>query len=448
MTNMHYFFLILIFVCSNTLSLEQNDQKKQEGFFNKTPSEQRNIFIDKIKNIVSDNIKSKASDVNSEDLVVSQIKKNQTVESLLIKTLELISNGKLTQANKVNDELIILAPNFKLAHLIRGDILSAYSMSIDNFGGSAVKINSGKVIELKKEAQRRIKGYLSSHNNNKLPKFNILPAEKDKYLIYVDMDSSRLFVFENNQRKYYYLSDHYVSIGKNGYGKRFEGDKKTPYGTYFLQKKIKRELTDFYGDGAYPLNYPNKFDKFNNYTGSGIWIHGTPKSTYSRPPEASDGCIVLSNKDLVKIEHILNTTGTPIILSNLSIKDLSLRSESDIQDEQNQLLNNIENWKKSWESKDYDQYINFYSRDAIYNKTMFEQWSLAKKNVFKKSKTIKISLGNISIYEYPSDLDREQLRIVLFSQNYKSNLISNISKKKQIWKIQDGEWRIIYEGSE
>ena len=445
---MYYFFLILIFVCSNTLSLEQNDKKKQEGFFNKTPSEQRNIFIDKIKNIVSDNIKSKASDVNSEDLVVSQIKKNQTVESLLIKTLELISNGKLTQANKVNDELIILAPNFKLAHLIRGDILSAYSMSIDNFGGSAVKINSGKVIELKKEAQRRIKGYLSSHNNNKLPKFNILPAEKDKYLIYVDMDSSRLFVFENNQRKYYYLSDHYVSIGKNGYGKRFEGDKKTPYGTYFLQKKIKRELTDFYGDGAYPLNYPNKFDKFNNYTGSGIWIHGTPKSTYSRPPEASDGCIVLSNKDLVKIEHILNTTGTPIILSNLSIKDLSLRSESDIQDEQNQLLNNIENWKKSWESKDYDQYINFYSRDAIYNKTMFEQWSLAKKNVFKKSKTIKISLENISIYEYPSDLDQEQLRIVIFSQNYKSNLISNLSKKKQIWKIQDGKWRIIYEGSE
>ena len=447
---MYYFFLILIFVCSNTLSLEQNDKKKQEGFFNKTPSEQRNIFIDKIKNIVSDNIKSKASDVNSEDLVVSQIKKNQTVESLLIKTLELISNGKLTQANKVNDELIILAPNFKLAHLIRGDILSAYSMSIDNFGGSAVKINSGKVIELKKEAQRRIKGYLSSHNNdnNKLPKFNILPAEKDKYLIYVDMDSSRLFVFENNQRKYHYLSDYYISIGKNGYGKRFEGDKKTPYGTYFLQKKIKRELADFYGDGAYPLNYPNKFDKFNNYTGSGIWIHGTPKSTYSRPPEASDGCIVLSNKDLVKIEHILNTTGTPIILSNLSIKDLSLRSESDIQDEQNQLLNNIENWKKSWESKDYDQYINFYSRDAIYNKTMFEQWSLAKKNVFKKSKTMKISLGNISIYEYPSDLDREQIRIVLFSQNYKSNLISNLSKKKQIWKIQDGEWRIIYEGSE
>jgi len=445
---MYYSFLILIFCCSNALSLEQNESKKQEGFFNKSPSEQRNIFINKIKNIMPDNTKSQASNLESEGLLASQINKKQTVESLLIKTLELISNGRLNQASKVNDELIILAPNFKLAHLIRGDILSAYSMSIDNFGGSAVKINSSKVIELKKEAQRRIKGYLNSQNNNKLPKFNILPAEKNKYLIYVDMDSSRLYVFENNKKKYYYLSDYYVSIGKNGYGKRFEGDKKTPYGTYFLQKKIERELTDFYGDGAYPLNYPNKFDKFNNYTGSGIWIHGTPKSTYSRAPEASDGCIVLSNKDLVEIEHVFNTPGTPVILSNLSIIDLGLRSESDIHDEQNQLLTNIKNWKKSWESKDYDKYIDFYSKDAVYNKTRFVQWSLAKKNVFERTKAIKIFLDNISIYEYPSEEDRDQLRIVLFSQNYKSNLISNLSKKKQIWKIQNGEWKIIYEGSE
>jgi len=445
---MYYSFLILIFCCSNALSLEQNESKKQEGFFNKSPSEQRNIFINKIKNIMPDNTKSQASNLESEGLLASQINKKQTVESLLIKTLELISNGRLNQASKVNDELIILAPNFKLAHLIRGDILSAYSMSIDNFGGSAVKINSSKVIELKKEAQRRIKGYLNSQNINKLPKFNILPAEKNKYLIYVDMDSSRLYVFENNKKKYYYLSDYYVSIGKNGYGKRFEGDKKTPYGTYFLQKKIERELTDFYGDGAYPLNYPNKFDKFNNYTGSGIWIHGTPKSTYSRAPEASDGCIVLSNKDLVEIEHVFNTPGTPVILSNLSIIDLGLRSESDIHDEQNQLLTNIKNWKKSWESKDYDKYIDFYSKDAVYNKTRFVQWSLAKKNVFERTKAIKIFLDNISIYEYPSEEDRDQLRIVLFSQNYKSNLISNLSKKKQIWKIQNGEWKIIYEGSE
>jgi murein L,D-transpeptidase YafK len=435
---MRFFLLLLFFSCTNVLSLEQNVPNKQESFFDKNPSEQRDIFIEKFKNIISNNTKPKKP-------APSNIKKIETVESLLIRALELISKGNFNQAAKVTDDLIILAPNFKLAHLIRGDILSAYSMSIDNLGGSAVKINSNQVTELRKEAQRRIKGYLSSHKNNNPPQFNIIPDEKDKYLIYVDMDSSRLFVFENNNKKYSYLSDYYVSIGKNGYGKRFEGDKKTPYGTYFLQKKIQRELTDFYGDGAYPLNYPNKFDNVNKYTGSGIWVHGTPKSTYSRPPEASDGCIVLSNKDLLEIQHVLNTPGTPIILSNLSITNLSLRKENDIKDDQNRLLNTIDKWKKSWVSANYSKYINFYSNEAVYNKTKFKQWSLAKKNVFKRSKNIQISLKNISIYEYPSGHD--QLRIVLFRQDYKSNLISNSTKKKQIWKIKNGRWVIIYEGS-
>jgi murein L,D-transpeptidase YafK len=439
---MRFFFILLFFTYSNASGLEKNQPNNQESFFDKNPSEQRNIFINEFKNIFSKN-KELQKDTN---ITVSKLNEIETVESLLIKALELISDGKLDEAGEVTDQLIILAPNFKLAHLIRGDILSAYAMSVENFGGSAVKINSNQVNELKKEAQRRIKGYLSSQNENKLPKFNILPGKKDKYLIYVDMDSSRLFVFENSNKKYLYLSDYYISIGKNGYGKRFEGDKKTPYGTYFLQKKIKRELIDFYGNGAYPLNYPNKFDKINKYTGSGIWVHGTPKSTYSRPPEASDGCIVLSNKDLSEIEYVLNTPGTPIILSNLSIADLSLRKNEDIKNDQKLLLSTMENWKESWMSKNYSEYIDFYTNYSLYNKTGFKRWSLAKKDVFKRSKNIKISLNNISIYEYPSEQD--QLRIVLFTQNYKSNLIANVAKKKQIWKMINGYWKIIYEGNE
>jgi murein L,D-transpeptidase YafK len=440
---MRYFFLIVILYCSNILSIEENQPKKQINFFDKSPAEQRHIFIQKFKNIIS----KKNTATQESNQPTKKITNNiETVESLLIKSLELISNEQLDQASKVIDELILLAPNFKLAHLIRGDILTAYSMSINNFGGSAIEINSKKVKELKKEAQRRIKGYLILNRNNELPKFNIISAEKDKYLIYVDMDSSRLFVFQNSNGKYSYISDHYVSIGKNGYGKKLEGDKKTPFGTYFIQKKIQRQLIDFYGDGAYPLNYPNEFDRFNKFTGSGIWIHGTPKSTYSRPPEASDGCIVLSNKDLVEIENVLNTIGTPIILSNLSIAKLSLRKEADIKEDQKQMLNLIQNWKESWVNTKYKEYINFYSSKAIYNNTNYNKWTQAKKNVFDRSKHIKISLNDISIYEYPSE--KEELRIVFFNQDYRSNLITSKTKKKQIWKVEDGRWKIIYEGSE
>ena len=439
---MRLFFLILIFYCSNILSLEQDQPKDPKNFFNKSPAEQRDIFIKKLKSIFPEKV---IPPQKSLELITGHTANIQTVESLLMKSLELISNEELDQASKVIDELIVLAPNFKLAHLIRGDILTAYSMSIDNFGGSAIEINSNRVKELKKEAQRRIKGYLILNKNYDQPKFNILPAETDKYLIYVDMDSSRLFVFQNTDGKYFYLSDYYVSIGKNGYGKRFEGDKKTPFGTYFIQEKIQRQLIDFYGEGAYPLNYPNEYDKVKNFTGSGIWIHGTPKSTYSRPPEASDGCIVLSNNDLVEIKNVLNTTGTPIILSNLSIAKLNLRTDDDIKEDQNRILNSLEKWKRSWMSANYIEYINFYSNEAIYNNSIYQKWTRTKKTVLKKSKNIKISLSNISIYEYPSN--HEQLRIVFFNQAYSSNLITNTTKKKQIWKEENGEWRIIYEGT-
>ena len=440
---MRFFLLTLFFYCFNVLSYEDNQEKNVDSFFNKKPEQQREVFIKKLREIIS----NKNSDTeHASPQIINQNNNIKTVESLLMQSLELISNSELDRASRIIDELIVLAPNFKLAHLIRGDILTAYSMSIDNFGGSAVAINSERVTELKKEAQRRIKGYLISHKANKLPKFNIIPDEKDKYLIYVDMDSSRLFVFEHKKNEYFYLSDHYISIGKNGYGKRFEGDKKTPFGTYFLQKKIQRELTDFYGAGAYPLNYPNNFDKINQYTGSGIWIHGTPKSTYSRSPEASDGCIVLSNKDLIEIKKILNTPGTPVILSNLSIIDLSLRDEKKIKKDQKKLLDSIRKWKEAWIDRNYEEYINFYGPDARYNNLNYKKWSLLKKNVFQKSKNMAINLDNISVYEYPSAKD--QLRIVLFNQDYKSNLVVNKTKKRQIWKKKDENWKIIYEGTE
>ena len=121
-------------------------RKNKENFFIEKSAEQRNIFIKKFKSIIP----KKITLTKNLRTINNNIRNIETVESLLMRSLELISNEKLDQASKVIDELIVLAPTFKLAHLIRGDILTAYSMSIDNFGGSAVEINSNKVKELKK----------------------------------------------------------------------------------------------------------------------------------------------------------------------------------------------------------------------------------------------------------------------------------------------------------
>lgn len=39
--------------------------------------------------------------------------------------------------------------------------------------------------------------------------------------------------------------------------------------------------------------------------GYGIWLHGTPSDTFSRPPRTSDGCVVLANTDLDEIARRL-----------------------------------------------------------------------------------------------------------------------------------------------
>ena len=118
-----------------------------------------------------------------------------------------------------------------------------------------------------------------------------------------------------------------------------QGDKKTPVGVYHVTSSLPTQrLGDFYGSGAFPINYPNEWDKRQGRNGHGIWLHGTPSNTYSRPPNASDGCVVLANMDLNAISRDLQIGLTPVIISN-SIEWLSL---DDWQNERSALQKNID----------------------------------------------------------------------------------------------------------
>jgi murein L,D-transpeptidase YafK len=359
-------------------------------------------------------------------------------EDLLVMSLDKISQGDIKSAINDINTLIKQVPNFKLAHLIHGDLLTAHSGNLNFFGGQIHKSNPDLVKDFKEEASRRIKNYLQ--NNKKiLPNYNIQLSQKYKYLIYVDVKRSRLFTYKNDNGQLVFNSDHYVSIGKNGFDKKYEGDRKTPVGMYFLKNKIKRELPDLYGDGAYRINYPNQYDKLKNYTGSGIWVHGTPGYTYSRAPLSSDGCIVLSNLDLNKISNILNTPNTPIIITNKSIGEINT-----LTDQKKTILNRVEDWKKQWMKKDFNNYIKFYEKNAMYNNHLYEKWVERKKNIIRKSKNINIQLSDISIFEYPNI--KNEMVLVNFDQNYQSNLSASKMLKTQIWIKKIDGWKILYEG--
>lgn len=367
----------------------------------------------------------------------------ETPEKMLVKSLVEISEGKVDLALKTIDNLIKQTPNFKLAYLIQGDLLLAHAKQINGIGDESKGEKKEEIENFKNEAKVRIERYLNSLNLQNEPKIFAQLNEKEKYLFYVDAPNSRLYLYENINGKLSYKDDYYVSIGKNGFGKQYEGDKKTPIGVYFTGKKIKESLSDFYGDAAYPLSYPNEIDKKNKRNGSGIWLHGTPKTTYNRAPLASDGCIVLSNPDLMKLSAILDDNKIPIVISFRSLKDLE-SSNHNLDEKKLSLINAIEAWRKNWEDQDTETYLKFYSKNFFSEKDNYDSWAERKRIIQAQKFKVSVGLSEISFFDYPNT--ENEIVLVDFMQDYKSPTINNKMNKRQYWINENNEWRIMYEG--
>jgi len=361
-------------------------------------------------------------------------------ENLLVKSLLEITQGKNQQALNTVDELIQKIPNFKLAYLVRGDLLMAQAQHLQSFGNANVN-QADAVKDLQAEARVRIERYLSNENLDKLPDLLLAPNQQQSHLIVVDTDKSRLYLYKNNGDSLTYVADYYVTVGKNGVGKQTEGDKRTPIGVYFAKPKLTQPLADMYGNGAYPLNYPNEWDVQHNRSGSGIWLHGTPSSTYSRPPNASDGCVVLTNQDLNTIAPILQTGKTPVIIAN-NLKWID--ADNSTTDKQT-LEVAMNSWLSDWKSQNTPKYLSHYSRAFSSDGINFQQWSDHKFTVQASKPKVDIALSNISMFAYP-DADKK-LVVVDFTQDFKSPTLSNKMQKRQYWIQENNTWKIIYEGS-
>jgi murein L,D-transpeptidase YafK len=362
-----------------------------------------------------------------------------STEAQLVKSLQAINNNHLDIALNEVDNLLRLKPNFKLAQLVKGDLLMAHAGVIDSFGNAA-NAPPGEIKDLRDEARVRLQRVLSQSDTRLKPRYLWQLDPQQKYALVVDTSRSTLLVYENVDGVPRYVTDFYISIGKLGTEKISSGDQRTPIGVYFVKAELpKSHLADMYGDGAYPLSYPNEWDRRNKRAGSGIWLHGTPSGTYSRPPRASNGCVVLANEDLKKLAPYLQVGITPVIITN----QMHWSSEQD-QIERAGLLQELEQWRKDWASLDTDAYLRHYSRDFSSGSMDYPAWEKQKQIVNSAKSWIKLNLTNVSMFAYP---ERPDMVVVDFEQDYSSSNLSNRMKKRQYWIKQDNRWQIIYEGA-
>lgn len=364
-------------------------------------------------------------------------------EAQLVEIFAQIEDNQLGNALQLTETLLRQHPNYRLAHLIKGDLLLARTQPIPSFGALSGAPQE-RVADLRAEAIARLKGYREKPPADFVPRYLLQMQPDQRYAVVVDTKRSRLYLYENDTAhggRPRFVADYYVTQGKQGAEKAAEGDKKTPIGVYHVTANLpKQKLADLYGSGAFPLNYPNEWDKRQGRSGSGIWLHGTPSDTFARPPRASDGCVVLTNQDLDAVAQNLQVGLTPVIISN-SVEWLSL---DDWNKERGELNKTLESWRSDWESRDSERFLRHYSKRFKTGTQDFQQFAAQKKQTNAGKEWIKVKVNNLSVFRSPG---KDDLIVVTFDQDYRSSNLNNQMKKRQYWLREDGKWKIVYEGN-
>lgn len=276
-----------------------------------------------------------------------------------------------------------------------------------------------------------------------LPRGVLRLAEDEQFLFWVELEQGRLHVLERNEEGGMDLKITVpVSIGKNGFGKQVEGDRKTPVGVYRLTSFLPDDkLIDYYGLGAYPLNYPNVLDRRIGRTGSGIWLHGLPKDVNCRPLQDSDGCLVIDNDSFQAMAPYITTGITHMVLAESGIAWAPAQKSLD---RGRSVQAAFDAWRTAWANKDNAAYLCWYADEFSDFSRNKRQWSDYKSRVNNSKRWIEVEASQVSIYADPV---QPQLVTVRYYQQYSSNNYNWRGWKEQLWRETDAGWRIVYEGN-
>jgi murein L,D-transpeptidase YafK len=363
-----------------------------------------------------------------------------TPDAMLASALQEIAAQRFDRALEHIDALLKARPNFRLAHLIRGDLLIARARPLSDIG-SAVNAPADRIADLREEAVARLRAYRERPPEGQVPRYLMKLKPEQQHAIVVDTNRSRLYLYRNEGDAPRLVADYYVSSGKLGARKAREGDLKTPIGVYHVTASLPpQKLPDFYGSGAFPINYPNDWDRRQGRDGHGIWLHGTPSDTFSRPPRASDGCVVLANSDLDAVAKYVQVGLTPVIIS----EGVEWVSTGDWSQERDSFLGQFEKWRSDWESLDTERYLQNYSRRFTSDRLNYDAFAAGKRAVNANKEWVKVGLSELTVFRNPG---HEDLVVVTFRQDYRSSNLSNTMKKRQYWTREGNRWRIVYEGA-
>jgi murein L,D-transpeptidase YafK len=362
-------------------------------------------------------------------------------ETRLLEVYKLMAQGDPRQALDLAEKLVIDVPNFQLAQLVYGDLLAARTRTLKSMGDvPPASANAGAVAlsELKEESQRRVLAAKERPPEGTVPSQFLKLSPQTRTAIAIDAARSRLYLFTNTPSGLQLTADYYVSVGKAGTIKSQEGDQRTPLGVYYVTSNLDTKvLNDFYGAGAMPLNYPNILDIKRGKSGGGIWLHGTPPQQFSRPPRSTDGCLVLSNPDILALIRRISVGATPVVVSS----QLVWQAKPQLQAQARPFELALNAWREAKEAGDLNKVLGFYSPDfASYGKSL-EQYTGQIRSELKQTKGRTIELKDLSYLQWS---DSAETMVTTFGEVVEGRRTG--THKRQYWVRSAKEWQIFFEG--
>ena len=362
-------------------------------------------------------------------------------EARLIDIYKLIGQTHSRDALLQAESLVKDHPNFQLAQLVYGDLLAGRARPIRALGDvpdTTAMAAAQQLAQLRQESQQRLRALRERPEAGLVPSQFLALSPRVKHAIAVDASRSRLYLFQNTADGLKLLADYYISVGKSGIEKSLEGDLRTPLGVYFVTGNLDpRQLKDFYGSGALPINYPNQLDLKRGKTGSGIWLHGTPPQQFSRAPQATDGCVVLANPDLERVIKTVEVRSTPVVIA----QSLKWVAPQTVRADSKPFEDALSSWHAAKSSGDITRLMSWYTTDfTSYGKTLAE-WKPAMTTEVKQLAGREVQLKDVSYMRWTDTTDTMVVTFGELVQGAKSGIT-----KRQYWTRQGNQWKIFFEG--
>lgn len=363
-------------------------------------------------------------------------------EERLIEVYRLIGEERLADALAAAETLAQDQPHFQLGQQVYADLLLASSGQLAGFAQPAAEADVARpanAASLRQEAQQRLQALRERPPKGSIPRQLLLLPATVRHVVAVDAARSRLHVFENHAGQLQRQSSIYVALGSQGVGKREEGDQRTPLGVYHITSRLDgRQLGDFYGPGALPLNYPNEHDRRLGRTGANIWLHGTPAAQYTRSPRSTNGCVVLANEDMTRLLRELQPRHTPVVIA----QQLEWVQPAALQAEREKARALVETWRLARTMADMRQLGTLYARHFDNGETGVDGWRTRLTHELQRLGAREREITDLTVLAWHEKGDN---LIVDFTEVTPGAGLAP-QRRRQYWSRESGQWKIFSEG--